>query len=185
LNERSRWRAHIHSLDLWILLTATHTATHCNALQRTATHCNALQCTAMHCNALQHTATHSNALQRTATHCNTLQQHTATHWRGHTQGMYSNCLCLSFLEHSMYESKISGWRLRLAIFQNLNLQSFDMVNIVACWLLRIFMCLLLTIFNFLTVDVVPIFIFELLMQCHFSRLECIADNSSGPNTFGD
>jgi len=66
----------------------THTAAHCNALQR----CSTLQHTAAYCNrtcslllkldvqknrcvhTLQHTATHCNTLQRTAAHYNLLQQ---------------------------------------------------------------------------------------------------------------
>jgi len=55
---------HVLTIKWWVP-SATHTAMHCNALQRNATHCNALQRIAAHCDAPQRFATHCSTLQHT------------------------------------------------------------------------------------------------------------------------
>jgi len=105
---------------------ATHTATHCNALQRTTTLYNTLQHAATRCNTLQrygrgphtnlprkesrvvyicrmtlqHSATRCHTPQHTATHCNTLQ-HTATHCNTLQHAVYI-CQMQTYLRVHVY-----------------------------------------------------------------------------------
>ena len=75
----------VSAIQVIIIITVHHTASHYKTLQYTesSSHYNSLQHVATHCKTLQHIATRciiisQNHMQNIATHCNSLQ-HTATH----------------------------------------------------------------------------------------------------------